>query len=173
MHGNPQATEFAEDCPTQSTLVQSDGAGAGREEEPDGFCCKFRPGHNAWCSLGTVNLTGSWPVGRARVGATGTIRLMACRRGSGRVAGRDDSARPFQLGRSPVPGRDHQPRRLAPLPLSSQALRVVDELLAARGITVSHETMRRWALRFGQGFANQSRRDTQAARRLLRGLLDR
>src|SRR5215217_8177402 len=35
---------------------------------------------------------------------------------------------------------------------------MVDELLAARGITVSHETVRQWARKFGQGFANQIRR---------------
>ena len=38
------------------------------------------------------------------------------------------------------------------------SLRMVDELLAARGIIVSHETVRQWALKFGQGFANQIRR---------------
>jgi len=97
------------------------------------------------------------------------------------------------------------------------SLRMVDELLAARGIIVSHETVRQWSLKFGQGFANQirrrlpqagdkwhldevvvkiagvkhwlwravdqtgtvldilvqSRRDTQAAKRLLRKLLKR
>jgi putative transposase len=41
------------------------------------------------------------------------------------------------------------------LPLS---LRMVDELLAARGIIVSYETVRQWALKFGQAFANQIRR---------------
>ena len=38
------------------------------------------------------------------------------------------------------------------------SLRMVDELLAARGIVVSPETVRQWALKFGQGFANQIRR---------------
>jgi len=38
------------------------------------------------------------------------------------------------------------------------ALRMVEELLAARGILVSHETIRQWALKFGQTFANQIRR---------------
>src|SRR5947208_5200723 len=38
------------------------------------------------------------------------------------------------------------------------SLRMVEELLAARGIIVSHETMRQWALKFGQGFANEIRR---------------
>ena len=40
---------------------------------------------------------------------------------------------------------------------------MVDELLAARGIVVSHETVRQWALKFGQGFANQIRRRLPAA----------
>src|SRR5215212_5388640 len=38
------------------------------------------------------------------------------------------------------------------------SLRMVDEMLAARGIVVSHETARQWARKFGQGFANQIRR---------------
>src|SRR5689334_11839884 len=37
-------------------------------------------------------------------------------------------------------------------------LLMVEELLAARGIIVSHETVRQWALKFGQQFANQIRR---------------
>ena len=35
---------------------------------------------------------------------------------------------------------------------------MVEEMLAARGIVVSHETIRRWALKFGQDFANRIRR---------------
>ena len=38
------------------------------------------------------------------------------------------------------------------------SLRMVEEMLAARGILVSHETVRQWALKFGQGFANEIRR---------------
>jgi putative transposase len=38
------------------------------------------------------------------------------------------------------------------------SLRMVEEMLAARGIVVSHETVRQWALKFGQGFANEIRR---------------
>jgi putative transposase len=38
------------------------------------------------------------------------------------------------------------------------SLRHVDEILAARGIAVSHETVRQWGLKFGQAFANQIRR---------------
>ena len=38
------------------------------------------------------------------------------------------------------------------------SLRMVGEMLAARGIIVSHESVRQWALKFGQHFANQIRR---------------
>ncbi len=38
------------------------------------------------------------------------------------------------------------------------SLRMVEEMLAARGILVSYETVRQWALKFGQSFANQIRR---------------
>jgi putative transposase len=38
------------------------------------------------------------------------------------------------------------------------SLRMVEEMLAARGIEVSHETVRQWALKFGQNFATQIRR---------------
>ena len=35
---------------------------------------------------------------------------------------------------------------------------MAEEMLAARGIIVSHETVWRWALKFGQAFANRIRR---------------
>jgi putative transposase len=38
------------------------------------------------------------------------------------------------------------------------SLRMVEEMLAARGIVVSHETVRQWALKFGQEFADRIRR---------------
>jgi putative transposase len=38
------------------------------------------------------------------------------------------------------------------------SLRHVDEILAARGVVVSHETVRQWGLKFGQGIANRIRR---------------
>src|SRR5690242_1636506 len=37
------------------------------------------------------------------------------------------------------------------------SLRMVEEILAARGVIVSHETVRQWAMKFGQAFANQIR----------------
>jgi putative transposase len=39
-----------------------------------------------------------------------------------------------------------------------RSLRMVEEMLAARGIVVSHETVRQWARKFGQTFANAIRR---------------
>src|SRR5918999_4642378 len=38
------------------------------------------------------------------------------------------------------------------------SLRTVEEMLAARGNDVSHETVRQWGRKFGQDFANQIRR---------------
>jgi transposase len=38
------------------------------------------------------------------------------------------------------------------------SLRMIEEMLAARGMVVSHETVRQWALKFGQDFANEIRR---------------
>ena len=38
------------------------------------------------------------------------------------------------------------------------SLRMVEEMLAARGIEVSHETVRQWVLKFGESFAKQIRR---------------
>jgi putative transposase len=40
----------------------------------------------------------------------------------------------------------------------SLSLRMVEEMLAARGIEVSHETVHQWALKIGQNFANHIRR---------------
>jgi putative transposase len=38
------------------------------------------------------------------------------------------------------------------------SLRMVEEMLAFRGIVVSHETLLQWGRKFGQAFANQIRR---------------
>src|SRR5215217_5332776 len=70
------------------------------------------------------------------------------------------------------------------------SLRLVEEMLLERGIVVSYETVRRWALKFGPAYTRrlrrktpsrpdiwhldevvQSRRDTKAAKRLLKRLL--
>jgi putative transposase len=41
---------------------------------------------------------------------------------------------------------------------------MVEKLLAARGIIGSHETVRQWARKFGQQFANQIRRQMASRR---------
>ncbi len=38
------------------------------------------------------------------------------------------------------------------------SLRMVEEMLVARGVVVRHETVRQWALKFARKFANQIRR---------------
>ena len=38
------------------------------------------------------------------------------------------------------------------------SLRMVEEMLAARGIAVTYETIRQWGLKFGREFANRIRR---------------
>ena len=38
------------------------------------------------------------------------------------------------------------------------SLHMVEEMLAARGISVTHETIRQWGLKFGREFANRIRR---------------
>jgi len=40
----------------------------------------------------------------------------------------------------------------------SLSFRGIEELLAARGVIVSNETIRQWCLKFGQKFANTLRR---------------
>lgn len=40
------------------------------------------------------------------------------------------------------------------------SLRIVEDLLAARGIVVSHQTVRLWAEKFGRDFAREIRRRT-------------
>src|ERR671927_410467 len=40
----------------------------------------------------------------------------------------------------------------------SLSFRDVEELMAARGVTLSYETVRRWTLKFGQQYANELKR---------------
>jgi putative transposase len=64
--------------------------------------------------------------------------------------------------------RQGRPGAAAPNEIISQAvwlyfrfplsLRMVEEMLAFRGIVVSHETLRQWGRKFGQAFTNQIRR---------------
>src|SRR5271155_2425107 len=43
------------------------------------------------------------------------------------------------------------------------SLRMVEEMLAARGIVVSHETIRQWGLKFGHEIASRLRRRAPGA----------
>jgi len=61
--------------------------------------------------------------------------------------------------RFPAEVISHAVRLYFRFPLS---LRMVEEMLAARGLLISHETVRQWALKFGQSFANQIRRRLSA-----------
>lgn len=38
------------------------------------------------------------------------------------------------------------------------SIREIEELMASRGIIVTHETIRQWTLRLGQRYANELRR---------------
>ena len=51
------------------------------------------------------------------------------------------------------------------------SLRMVEEMLAARGISVTYETIRQWGLKFGREFANRIAR--RAPRRVTNTTLDR
>jgi putative transposase len=42
------------------------------------------------------------------------------------------------------------------------SLRMVEEMLAARGIDVTYETVRQWGMKFGKAFADQIRRRAPA-----------
>ena len=67
----------------------------------------------------------------------------------------DQTPRPDLRG-LPLSARDHLPRGLAVFPISI-SLRMVEELLAARGIEVSYATVRQWRLKFGEVFAHRVR----------------
>jgi putative transposase len=71
------------------------------------------------------------------------------------------STRPYRYARHRFPAEviSHAVWLYFRFPLS---LRMVEEMLAARGILVSHETVRQWALKFGQSFATQIRRRVRA-----------
>src|SRR3954471_18549492 len=74
----------------------------------------------------------------------------------GSVAGMTPTAKsPYAGYRFPGEVISHAVWLYFRFPLS---LRMVEEMLAARGIDVSHETVRQWARKFGQAFANQIRR---------------
>src|SRR3954454_19100610 len=98
--------------------------------------------------------------GELRSTRRGTVKLasdgLRAGGGAGYRAGMTPAARsPYAGHRFPPEVIGHAVWLYFRFPL---ALRMVEELLAARGITVSRETVRQWALKFGQGFANEIRR---------------
>src|SRR5208283_1386745 len=90
---------------------------------------------------GTVKLSGVWLGGDSAVGYP----------------------RPMTTPRDPLYAGYRYPAELIGyavwlyfrFPLS---LRMVEEMLAARGISVTYETIRQWGLKFGREFANRIRR---------------
>src|SRR5262249_7771535 len=89
----------------------------------------------------------------ARAAANGTVRLAASA-GPGQAVGMTLSPNPYRGFRFPPAVIEHAVWLYHCFSLS---LRDV-ELLAARGIVVSYESIREWGLRFGQIFANMLRR---------------
>src|SRR4051812_19474243 len=86
---------------------------------------------------------------------TCSIRPPACRAGSGRERrAQPHLGRPRARANASFRGSSGTLRRGA---TCLQGL-MVEEMLAARGIDVSHETVRQRARKFGQSFANQIRR---------------
>ncbi|MDT7596595.1 MAG: putative transposase, partial [Pseudonocardiales bacterium] len=56
-----------------------------------------------------------------------------------------------------LPSGDHLPLRVAVLPLPAE-LPEVEEMMLARGVVVSHETIRQWCAKFGAAYAAGLRR---------------
>ncbi len=92
--------------------------------------------------------------------ATGTVNLSAFRLGG---AGTARYLSSMTTLRDPLYAGYRYPAELISyavwlyfrFPLS---LRMVEEMLAARGISVTYETIRQWGLKFGREFANRIRR---------------
>ncbi len=90
----------------------------------------------------------------------GTVKLAESRLGRSRV-GRVTGG--MRTPRDPIYAGHRYPAEIISyavwlyfrFPLS---LRMVEEMLAARGISVTHETIRQWGLKFGREFANRIRR---------------
>ncbi len=68
-----------------------------------------------------------------------------------------------QLQTPPLSTRDHCPRGMALFQVSTEPA-VVEELLLERGILVSYETVRRWALKFGPAYTRPLRRKKPSQR---------
>src|SRR5437868_7052407 len=83
-----------------------------------------------------------------------SVRWLARKWGAGYRAGMTPTQPSYAGHRFPPEVIGHAVWLYFRFPLS---LRMVEEMLAARGITVSHETIRQWGLKFGREFANRIR----------------
>ncbi len=84
------------------------------------------------------------------------VTLVACVSGAAGRSWRDD-VRAGRLSRPALSGRDHPLRRVA-VSCLQLSLRDVELIPAECGITVAHESIRRWRLNFGGDFASKPRR---------------
>jgi hypothetical protein len=92
------------------------------------------------------------------ISSDGTVKLAASKLARSRVArvnGRDDDdgSRP-DLRWLSLPRGDHQLRGMAVFSVPVEPA-LVEAMLAARGISVTHETIRQWGLKFGREFARR------------------
>jgi putative transposase len=99
-----------------------------------------------------VDKTGTLTAGKPELVA-GRCHLNLWRSGPSHGRGRHEQP---VLRPSPLPARDHPACGLALFPVRLE-LPDVEDLLAERGIDVSYETVRRWALKFGRVYATRTR----------------
>ena len=95
--------------------------------------------------------------------ANGTVRLTIKARPRSYTAAMPTARDPlYQRHRFPPEVISHAVWLYFRFPLS---LRMVEELLAARGICVTYETVRQWGKKFGKAFADQIRQRAPCSRR--------
>ena len=101
---------------------------------------------------------------RARVwSSNGTVRLTIKARPRSYTAAMPTARDPlYQRHRFPPEVISHAVWLYFRFPLS---LRMVEEMLAARGICVTYETVRQWGKKFGKAFADQIRPARACSRR--------
>ena len=93
-------------------------------------------------------------VAMTETALAGHCHVGECRR-PGRIGGVSTATASYKGHRYPVEIINHCVWLYFRFPLS---FREVEELMLARGVVVSYETIRRWCAKFGQAYANQLRR---------------
>ena len=82
--------------------------------------------------------------------------------GGGKTGGMPSACNPlYRRHRFPLEVTSHAVWLYFRFPLS---LRMVEEMVAERGISVSYETVRQWAVKFGNAFSDQIRHWAPARR---------